>query len=83
MSNHNHLVLHANEAEIEACSDEDICNRWYQLYSGSPIVSYWIKGELTTEAEVNVALKVIAKLRHRLVDISWLTHCRPWRSRLT
>jgi hypothetical protein len=47
MSNHYHLILHANEVEIEACSDEDICKRWYQLYSGSPIVSRWVKGELT------------------------------------
>ena len=71
MSNHYHLVLHADEAEIAACSDEDICERWYQLYSGSPIVSRWLKGELTSEAEVDAALEVIAKWRHRLVDISW------------
>jgi REP element-mobilizing transposase RayT len=71
MSNHYHLVVRANEIEIEACSDEDICKRWYQLYSGSPIVTRWIKGELITEAEVNVALEVIAKWRERLVDISW------------
>jgi REP element-mobilizing transposase RayT len=71
LSNHYHIVLHANEVEIEACSDEDVCKRWYQLYSGSPIVSRWIKGELTTEAEVNVALEVITKWRHRLIDISW------------
>ncbi|MCG6202659.1 transposase [Psychromonas antarctica] len=71
LSNHYHLVLHANEVEIEACSDEDICKRWYQLYSGSPIVTRWIKGELATETEVNVALEVITKWRHRLVDISW------------
>lgn len=71
MSNHYHLVLHANEAEIEAYSDEDICTRWYQLYSGAEIVSRWRKGELTCEAEINVALEVIAKWRHRLVDISW------------
>jgi len=71
MSNHYHLVLHANEAEIVACSDKDICNRWYRLYSGSPIVSRWLKEELTTEAEINIALEVITKWRHRLVDISW------------
>jgi len=71
MSNHYHLVLHANEVEIEACSDEDICKRWYQLYSGSPIVSRWLKGELINDAEINMALGVITRWRHRLVDISW------------
>ncbi|MEH6453237.1 MAG: hypothetical protein V7782_09395 [Psychromonas sp.] len=71
MSNHYHLVLHANEAEAEGCSDEDICVRWYQLYSGSDIVSRWRKGELTSESEISVALEVIDKWRHRLIDISW------------
>ncbi|MFT6985146.1 MAG: REP element-mobilizing transposase RayT [Psychromonas sp.] len=71
MSNHYHLVLHANEVEIEGCSDEEICKRWYQLYSGSPIVSCWLKGELTSDAEITMALEVIARWRHRLVDISW------------
>ncbi|MCG6200029.1 transposase [Psychromonas antarctica] len=71
MSNHYHLVLHANEVEIEACSDEDICKRWCQLYSGSPIVSRWLKSELTSDAEITMALEVIARWRHRLVDISW------------
>ena len=71
--------MHANEVEIETCSDEDVCKRGYQLYSGSPIVSRWMKGELTTEVEVNV-VEVITKWRYRLVDISWLIHSHPWRS---
>ena len=72
MSNHYHLVLHANEAEISACSDEEVCQRWYQLYSGSEIVSRWRKGELTSEGQVEVALEIISKWRGRLLDISWL-----------
>ena len=75
MSNHYHLVLHANEAEIDACSNEDICKRWYQLYSGSPIVSRWLKGELSSDAEISIALEVITTWRHRLVDISWFMRC--------
>ena len=75
MSNHYHLVLHANEAEIDACSNEDICKRWYQLYSGSLIVSRWLKGELSSDAEISIALEVITTWRHRLVDISWFMRC--------
>ncbi len=71
MSNHYHLVLHANEAEISACSDEEVCRRWYQLYSGSEIVSRWRKGELTCAGQIEVALEIISKWRHRLLDISW------------
>lgn len=75
MSNHYHLVLHANETEVASCSDEEVCKRWYQLYSGSVIVSRWRKGELTTEAEVQMALTVITGWRDRLLDISWFMRC--------
>ncbi|WP_028863806.1 transposase [Psychromonas aquimarina] len=71
MSNHYHLVLHINEQEIETCSDLDICQRWCLLYSCPVLVSRWQAGELTSEAERNAALVVIAEWRRRLADISW------------
>jgi len=71
MSNHYHLVLHANESDIASLSDKDICHRWLQLYSAPPLVARWMKEELTTEAETNAALEVIGKWRARLLDISW------------
>lgn len=75
MSNHYHLVLYVNEAEMDAYSDEDVCERWFKLYSGSAIVSRWQKGELTSDAERDVALTVIAQWRRRLLDISWFMRC--------
>ncbi len=37
MSNHYHLVLHINEAEIDACTDQELCHRWCQIYSVPPL----------------------------------------------
>jgi hypothetical protein len=71
MSNHYHLVLHANQADIASLSDKEICHRWLQLYSAPPLVARWMKGELTSEAESDAALEVIGKWRARLLDISW------------
>jgi len=71
MSNHYHLVLHANEVEVTALTNEDICHRWLQLYSAPPLVSRWMKGELTSEAEVKAALEIVGTWRERLLDISW------------
>ncbi len=75
MSNHYHLVLHINEQEIDAYSDQDICHRWCRLYSCPVIVSRWQLGELTSEAELDAALAIIAKWRKRLADISWFMRC--------
>ncbi len=51
MSNHYHLVLFVNEAELESCSDADICERWSKIYSISPLVSRWQKGELSSDIQ--------------------------------
>jgi len=60
MSNHYHLVLHINEQEIAAYSDQDICDRWCRLYSCPVIISRWQLSQLTSDAEKNTALKIIA-----------------------
>ena len=75
MSNHYHLVLYVNEAEIEACSYENICERWAKVYSLSPLVLRWQKGELTSKAEIKMALSVIEEWRSRLINISWFMRC--------
>lgn len=75
MSNHYHLVLHVNETEIAHLSDEDVCNRWCQIYSSPLIVSRWQSGQLASDAERNVVSEIIGKWRHRLHDISWFMRC--------
>ncbi len=71
MSNHYHLVLHVNEQADKKLSDEEICLRWCQLYSVPPLVDRWLKNQLISQAEQDVALEIITKWRKRLLDISW------------
>jgi hypothetical protein len=80
MSNHYHLVLYVNESELANCSDSEICECWSKIYSLSPIVLRWQKGELSSDTQKEVALSVISEWRHRLSSISWLILCHPWRS---
>ena len=75
MSNHYHLVLHVNFDESQQMSDEEVCQRWSQLYSVPVLVERWLKGELTSEAEQEAALEIIGKWRKRLLDISWFMRC--------
>ena len=75
MSNHYHLVLFVNEAELADCSDGEICERWNKLYSVPPLVLRWQKGELISEIQKEAALEVIAEWRLRLSSISWFMRC--------
>ena len=71
MSNHYHLVLYVNEAELNECSNGDICSRWEKLYSLPDTVLAWQKGELTSESQINSVLLIIDEWRSRLGSISW------------
>lgn len=71
MSNHYHLVLHVNESENKALTNEAVCMRWCQLYSAPPLIAKWLKDPKVTEAELVVIDEIISKWRARLIDISW------------
>jgi hypothetical protein len=66
--------------EFAHCSDSDICERWSKIYSLSPSVLRWQKGELSSDTQKEVTLSVISEWQHRLSSISWLIHCHRWRS---
>ena len=75
MSNHYHLVLHVNELHNGELSNEQVCERWCQLYS-KPVLVERCQGEQTSSAAENkAALAIISGWRGRLVDISWFMRC--------
>ena len=75
MSNHYHLVLHVNEILNESLSDEEVCERWCQLYSKPVLVERWQNALTVSEAENAAALEIINGWRGRLADISWFMRC--------
>ncbi len=75
LSNHYHLVLHVNVDENKNISNEEVCQRWSQLYSVPLLVGRWMKQEVTSQAEQDIALKIISNWRNRLIDISWFMRC--------
>ena len=75
MSNHYHLVLYVNEEALLACSDDEICVRWSKIYTLSPLVVRWQKGELTSDTQKEAALEIITEWRSRLSSISWFMRC--------
>ena len=72
MSNHYHMVLHVDEARGALWSDDEVVERWLQLYNGNALVSRWIMHRKDmTKAELVAVAEVVDQWRERLTSISW------------
>jgi len=75
MSNHYHLVLKVNQAQAEDLSDKDVISRWLKLFKGNVLIARYIKGDCSSEGELDKVKEIIAEWRKRLYDISWFMRC--------
>jgi len=75
MSNHYHLVLHVDEKLNDMLTNEEVCQRWCQLYSKPALVERWQNEQTYSVAENKMALTIINSWRGRLIDISWFMRC--------
>ena len=75
LSNHYHLILHVDSDANKKLGNEEICQRWCQLYSAPPLVDRWMKQQLVSAIEQEAALEIINNWRERLLDISWFMRC--------
>ena len=72
MSNHYHVVLHVDKARALAWSDDEVIERWMQLYKGHPLVDFWLKDKDNCEKAIAEQAKILVdKWRQRLFDIGW------------
>ena len=72
MSNHYHVVLHADKARGLAWSNEEVCERWMQLYKGHMLVDRWLaEPDSVDVATMEKVEEIISEWRSRLYDISW------------
>ena len=80
MSNHYHLVVCVDQKRAKALSQNEVVERWTQLFRGPPVVERWCTGK-ATQAERQLAELNIEKWRNRLSDLSWFmtapSHWRP------
>lgn len=71
MNNHYHVVLNVRSDLALAWSNEEVVERWHQLFSGTHISQRFAFGAALSEAEFGILNKDIAVWRGRLMDISW------------
>jgi len=72
MDNHAHYVLKINADKAGHWSEQEIIERWQRLFSLPVLVQQYFSGQCTTQAQQDVARKVIETWRDRLMDISWM-----------
>jgi len=74
MSNHYHVVLRINQKKALSWSDQEVAERWMQLFNGPLIVKRWLKGE-TEPGESLKAEEIVQTWRERLYDLGWFMKC--------
>lgn len=75
MSNHYHLVLHINLKKAKSLSNEEIIERWHQIYKGNLVTRRYISGKNISKYEMALVNKYAKIWRKRLNDISWFMRC--------
>ncbi len=75
MANHHHLVLRLNPKEAGSLSDEDVLERWSQLFGLPVLVERYRQGLSVSDVEAEAAGERIATYRERLTDLSWFMRC--------
>ncbi|MDZ7784095.1 MAG: transposase [Halioglobus sp.] len=75
MNNHYHLVLRINRDRASQWSDDEVIDRWTQLFSGPIIVQRYKNGEPITAAQRGTVADIVAVWRKRLSDLSWYMRC--------
>jgi REP element-mobilizing transposase RayT len=72
MSNHYHVVLHVDQPRAKNWTDEEVVERWLQLYKGNFLIQRWQNNKTAmTKAELLVIADIIEDWRERLCSISW------------
>jgi len=71
MSNHYHVILRVDSDQAAAWPQGEVIERWNRLFSLPVLVQRYLRGQTTSDAEVNKVVEIIEEWRTRLTDISW------------
>ncbi len=75
MSNHYHLVLHINQPQALAWSDDEVIEHWTTLFKPPLLIDRTRKGERLGKAEKKLVAELVQEWRSRLTDLSWFMRC--------
>ena len=66
---------HIDTETAEKWTDDDVIERWLQLFKGNMLVDRYRRGETKTQGERDAVADIAATWRSRLMEISWFMRC--------
>jgi len=75
MSNHYHIVIRIDVAQVNEWSDEEVARRWMQVFKGPVLMHQYLGNAELTEAELKCIAGLFTSWRERLCDLSWFMRC--------
>lgn len=75
MGNHYHIVMKVDRERVLQWTDQEVMERWMNLFSGPPLVQAALAGKALSESQQYAVDTVVAKWRLRLYDLSWFMRC--------
>jgi hypothetical protein len=75
MSNHYHLVLHVDADRVAAWSDDQVLERWCQIFKGEQVIQRYLGGAKLSAGERIRVKTLVSRWRERLCSLSWYMRC--------
>ena len=75
MSNHYHVVVRINATATEDWSDEEVAQRWTQLFRMPALIHRFLGHSDLSQHEHDQVAQLIGTWRTRLKDLSWFMRC--------
>lgn len=75
MSNHYHIVVKIDAAQAADWTDQEVVDRWMQLFSGPLLMHQYLAGTQLTKFQLERIRQLLTTWRERLADLSWLMRC--------
>ena len=75
MSNHYHVVIRIDVDAVSQWTDQEVANRWMQIFNGPLLMHQYLGNADLTEPELKYVADLFATWRNRLCDLSWFMRC--------
>ena len=75
MSNHYHIVLQVDKVTADMWTNDEVIDKWYQLFNGHVLVDRYLAGDALSQAHWLRVEEFAQCWRERLYDISWFMKC--------
>ena len=75
MSNHYHIVLKPCPHDTKSWSDDNVRQRWLQLFEGPLLIQQYVSGVELNSGQLDTLNAITDVWRHRLSDLGWFMKC--------